>query len=59
MSSPSTTDDAQAGARHPHALLGAGVPLTLLLDLADPRGPRSADLYDAEVPDLTWLPACP
>lgn len=29
-------------------LLRAGVPLTLLLDLADPYGPRSTELYDVE-----------
>ena len=29
-------------------LLRRGIPLTLLLDLADPFGPRSDELYDAE-----------
>jgi hypothetical protein len=29
-------------------LLKNGVPLTLLLDLADPLGPRSFELYDVE-----------
>ena len=29
-------------------LLRAGVPITLLLDLADPFGPRSGELYDVE-----------
>ncbi|MCW2607284.1 MAG: hypothetical protein JWO60_1977 [Frankiales bacterium] len=38
-----------------HALLCAGVPLSLLLDLVDPRGPRSSELYDAEQADAAWL----
>ena len=29
-------------------MLRRGIPLTLLLDLADPFGPRSDELYDAE-----------
>jgi hypothetical protein len=29
-------------------LLRQGIPLTLLLDLADPAGPRSIELYDVE-----------
>jgi len=29
-------------------LLRQGVPITLLLDLVDPCGPRSSELYDAE-----------
>ncbi len=29
-------------------LLRAGVPLTLLLDLADPFGPRSSELFELE-----------
>lgn len=36
-------------------LLEAGVPLTLLMDLADPAGPHSQDVYAAEPPDLSWL----
>ncbi len=35
------------------ALLAAHVPLTLLLDLAQPRGPRSLDL--GEPGDAGWL----
>jgi hypothetical protein len=31
------------------SLLRAGVPLTLLCDLADPEGPRSREIYTAEV----------
>jgi hypothetical protein len=30
------------------ALLRDGVPITLLLDLADPTGPRSHEIYDLE-----------
>ena len=37
------------------ALLRSGVPLSLLLDLAEPRGPRSDVLYGAEAADLAWL----
>ena len=36
-------------------LLHAGIPLTLLMDLADPAGPPSRALYAAESADLTWL----
>jgi hypothetical protein len=31
-------------------LLRDGVPITLLLDLADPAGPRSREIYDRERP---------
>ena len=37
------------------SLLRGGVPLTLLLDLADPQGPRSGALYGQEPADLSWL----
>ncbi len=38
------------------ALLASGVPLTLLLDLGDPAGPPSSDLYRAEGGwDASWL----
>lgn len=38
------------------ALLAGGVPLTLLLDLADPAGPRSRARYAEEGgEDATWL----
>lgn len=36
-------------------LLEAGIPLTLLMDLADPAGPHSHDVYVAEPADLSWL----
>ncbi|MDP9394096.1 MAG: hypothetical protein M3Q27_07500 [Actinomycetota bacterium] len=35
----------------PHPVMGAlsrGVPITLLCDLFDPRGPRSQDIYAVE-----------
>jgi hypothetical protein len=34
--------------RRTHALLQAGVPLTLLIDLSEPHGPRSRELYATE-----------
>ena len=37
------------------ALLAAHVPLSLLLDLADPSGPRSKDLLVAEPGTADWL----
>lgn len=37
------------------ALLEAHVPLSLLLDLADPAGPDSAGHFTAEPADLSWL----
>jgi hypothetical protein len=43
-------------ARRATALLGAGVPLTLLIDLAEPGGPRSRELYAAEHADAAWVP---
>lgn len=41
--------------RHTHQLLASGVPLTLLLDLADEAGPRSQARYDAEGGDCSWV----
>ena len=35
--------------------LARRVPLTLLMDLADPAGPDSRDIGATEVADLTWL----
>lgn len=35
--------------------LAAGVPLTLLVDLADPSGPDSRHINATEAADLTWL----
>ena len=37
-----------AATRHGMALLAAGVPLSLLFDLADPEGPPSADMMSSE-----------
>lgn len=37
------------------SLLHAGVPLSLLLDLADPAGPDSSAVYAAEPADTAWL----
>ena len=37
------------------ALLAAHVPLSLLMDLADPAGPRSSDLLAAEPGSADWL----
>jgi hypothetical protein len=42
-------------ARRASALLEAGVPLSLLIDLSDPRGPRSLEVYESEEADLGWL----
>lgn len=35
--------------------LSRGVPLTLLMDLADPAGPDSRDIAAGELADLSWL----
>lgn len=43
------------GASRAAALLAAHVPLSLLLDLADPSGPRSDDLLTAEPGTADWL----
>lgn len=51
-----TTDDLLApSATDALALLNAGVPLSLLLDLAMPV--RSKDIYDSEPGDANWLQA--
>jgi hypothetical protein len=42
-------------ARRASALLEAGVPLTLLIDLSDPAGPRSRDVYESEPATTEWL----
>lgn len=36
-------------------MLSDGVPLTLLLDLADPAGPDSAGHFANEPADVAWL----
>ena len=48
--------DALALRGRTEALLAAHVPLTLLLDLADPFGPHSSDVFDAEPGSSDWLP---
>lgn len=50
--------DLPALRRRTGELLRAGVPLTLLLDLADPEGPDSAALFGREGGDTSWLRAC-
>jgi hypothetical protein len=40
---------------NPLELLARGVPLTLLLDLLDERGPNSQLRYDEERGDASWL----
>ena len=42
----------------PHPVMAAlsrGIPLTLLVDLADPAGPDSARILSRELADLSWL----
>lgn len=39
----------------PLDLLARGVPLTLLMDLLDERGPNSRRLYAEERGDIGWL----
>ena len=44
-------------ARRASALLEAGVPLSLLIDLSDPSGPRSQEVYASEGADVDWVTA--
>lgn len=45
---------------HPMTLLGQGVPLSLLLDLASPSGPDSRRvLVEEGRATVTWLPVLP
>ena len=53
--SPRPQVDLPLLARRASRLLAAGVPLTLLIDLSDPAGPRSHDMYESEQADLDWL----
>ena len=48
-------DDRLAG--RTGALLAAHVPLSLLLDLADPCGPDSRDVFATEPGSADWLPS--
>ena len=47
--------DVPALRRRTGALLRSGVPLTLLLDLADPHGPDSPGRFANEGCDTGWL----
>lgn len=47
--------DLAALASRTEALLAAHVPLSLLLDLADPLGPDSAGLFAAETGSVDWV----
>jgi hypothetical protein len=40
----------------PMDLLASGVPLSLIIDLLDDRGPNSARILEAEPGDAAWLP---
>ena len=40
----------------PLAWLAAGIPLTLVLDLLDERGPHSEQILLAEPGDVAWVP---
>ena len=44
-------------AQRASALLEAGVPLSLLIDLSEPSGPRSREVYESERADLGWVTA--
>lgn len=46
----------QPGADEVRRLLAAHVPLSLLMDLADPDGPPSGELFTAEPGSCDWLP---
>lgn len=56
----STTPDDESvptAAHHPvMTALARRVPLTLLLDLAEPFGPDSRGIHAREQPDVAWLP---
>jgi hypothetical protein len=40
----------------PMDLLASGVPLSLIIDLLDDRGPNSPRILQAEPGDADWLP---
>jgi hypothetical protein len=52
--SPLPTWELEFLVRRTQSLLAAQVPLSLLLDLADPEGPDSSAFYAAEPADATW-----
>lgn len=41
----------------PMVWLAAGIPLSLLIDLLEPAGPDSAEIFDDEHGDTSWVPA--
>ena len=53
--SPRHPVDVRVLVRRTSELLAAGVPLTLLLDLADERGPHSRTRYADEGGDARWV----
>ena len=53
---PHAVADVPALVRRTHDLLASGVPLTLLLDLAEDGGPHSRQHYVSEGGDAGWLP---
>ena len=55
MPAPRPTLDVGVLVRRTHDLLAAGVPLTLLLDLAEDGEPRSRQRYADEPAELGWL----
>jgi hypothetical protein len=60
LPAPRRAVDLPALVARTQALLDSGVPLTLLLDLAEPEGPRSEALYQAEGGwDAGWLDRLP
>jgi hypothetical protein len=52
---PHPSVDVAVLVRRTYGLLAAGVPLTLLLDLAEEDGPRSRQRYAEESAELGWL----
>jgi hypothetical protein len=55
LRTPGTSSDESAGDSPVMHLLQDHVPLTLLADLGDPSGPRSAEILDAEgAPETAW-----
>ena len=55
LSTPYPPLDVEPLVRRTEALLRAGIPLSLLLDLAEPGGPRSREVYATEPGDSEWL----
>lgn len=52
---PRATLDVAVLVRRTSDLLAAGIPLTLLLDLADEGGPHSQQRYTEEPAEMGWL----